>query len=150
MKPGALHVASEPHADMQVRILGPDCPPLSSDDLHRLFPGSLFTPAREERLAQWCRVVAVCGARAVGIATYQRASGELRVPDFALDACSSCAASYILNALLDALELACLAGGCRRLVLMPPTASAVAMLRRRGYVTVREGCAGTWIEKTFA
>jgi hypothetical protein len=52
----------------------------------------------------------------------------------------------VTNALLDALETACLAGGSRRVVLSPPRPS-LAMLERRGYRTVKASCAGCWIEK---
>jgi hypothetical protein len=53
----------------------------------------------------------------------------------------------VLDALLDAIELAALAAGCRRVVLIP--SGAAADLERRGYVVVREGCAGAWIEKSL-
>jgi hypothetical protein len=87
----------------------------------------------------------------VGVAAYDRADGELRVHEFAIDATSTlCAEEHVVNALLDALEVTCLAGGGRRLVLLPRAAVAVSLLRRRGFVTIAEGCAGSWFEKTFA
>jgi hypothetical protein len=91
-----------------------------------------------------------CGPRAIAVATYQRHDTELRVPDLALDAELPCSVSDAANALLDALELACLAAGCRRIVILPPAASAAALLRRRGYLAVDQGCAGSWVEKTLA
>jgi hypothetical protein len=136
---------------MQVKVLGPDCAPLSSSDLRRLFRGRRLTPARRDRLAQSGRVIAACGSRTVGVAAYDRADGELRVHEFGVDTTSSlCTEEQVVNALLDALEVACLAGGGRRLVLLPRAAIAVSLLRRRGYVTIAEGCAGSWFEKTFA
>jgi hypothetical protein len=135
---------------MQVRVLGPDCAPLSPADTRRLFRGRRLTPARRDRLSQSGRIVATCGARTVGVAAYDRADGELRVHEFGVDATGTgCAEEQVVNALLDALEAACLAGGGRRLVLLPRAASATAMLRRRGFVTIAEGCAGSWFEKTF-
>ena len=134
---------------MQVRVLGPDCAPLSASDLRRLFRGRRLTPARRDRLAQSGRVVAACGPRTVGVAAYDRTDGELRVHEFAVDDTSLCAEDQIANALLDALEAACLAGGGRRLVLLPRAAVADSLLRRRGFVTIAEGCAGSWFEKTF-
>jgi len=136
---------------MQVKVLGPDCAPLSATDLRRLFRGRRLTPARRERLAQSGRVVATCGSRTVGLAAYDRADGEVRVHEFAVDTTSAlCAEEHVVNALLDALEVTCLAGGGRRLVLLPRAAVAVSLLRRRGFVTIAEGCAGSWFEKTFA
>jgi hypothetical protein len=134
----------------QVRVLGPDCEPLSDTDLRRLFPGAALTASRLERIAGWSRVVVACGPRAIAVATYQRHDTELRVPDLALDAELPCSVSDAANALLDALELACLAAGCRRIVILPPAASAAALLRRRGYLAVDQGCAGSWVEKTLA
>lgn len=42
-----------------------------------------------------------------------------------------------------------MAGGCRRIALIPPRVAA-ANLERRGYVGIREGCAGAWMEKSLA
>jgi hypothetical protein len=134
---------------MQVKVVGPDCAPLSAADLRRLFRGRRLTPARRDRIAQSGRVVAACGNRTVGVAAYDRAGGELRVHEFAADTTSLCAEDEVVNALLDALEVACLAGGGRRLVLLPRAAIAGSLLRRRGFVTIAEGCAGSWFEKTF-
>jgi hypothetical protein len=134
---------------MQVKVLGPDCAPLSAADLRRLFRGRRLTPARRDRIAQSGRVVATCGNRTVGMAAYDRADGELRVHELAVDITTPCAEDQVINALLDALEVACLAGGGRRLVLLPRAAIAASLLRRRGFVTIAEGCAGSWFEKTF-
>jgi hypothetical protein len=135
---------------MQVKVLGPDCAPLSAADLRRLFRGRRLTPARRDRIAQSGRVVAACANRTVGMAAYDRADGELRVHELAVDGSTMASAEdQVINALLDALEVACLAGGGRRLVLLPRAAIAASLLRRRGFVTIAEGCAGSWFEKTF-
>jgi hypothetical protein len=34
-------------------------------------------------------------------------------------------------------------------VLLPRAAISPALLRGRGFVTIAEGCAGSWYEKTF-
>jgi len=150
VRPSADHATSEPVLPpMQMRVLGPGYGPLSPADLRRLFRGRRLTPARRERLANSGRIVAACGSRIVGVAAFERADGELRVHEFGIDTTSPCSADQIANALLDALEVACLAGGGRRLVLLPRAAVAGVMLRRRGYVTIAEGCAGSWFEKTF-
>ncbi len=135
---------------MQVKVLGPDCAPLSAADTRRLFRGRRLTPARRDRLSQSGRIIAACGNRTVGVAAYDRADGELRVHEFGLDTtATACSEDQVVNALLDALEAACLAGGGRRLVLLPRAAIAASTLRRRGFVTIAEGCAGSWFEKTF-
>ena len=135
---------------MQVRVLGPDCAPLSAADIRRLFRGRRLTPARRERLAQSGRIVAACGSRIVGVMAYDPADGELRVHEFGIDAApTSCTEEQVVNALVDALEAACLAGGGRRLVVLPRAVVAAPVLRRRGFVTIAEGCAGSWYEKTF-
>jgi hypothetical protein len=85
----------------------------------------------------------------VGVAAYERVDLELRVHEFGVDAASSCAVEQVAGALLDALEVACLAGGGRRLVLLPRAAISAELLRSRGFETIAEGCAGSWYEKTF-
>ena len=50
---------------------------------------------------------------------------------------------------ITALEVACLAGGGRRLVLLPRAVVTSALLRPRGFVPIAEGCAGSWFVKAF-
>jgi hypothetical protein len=134
---------------VQVRVVGPDAACLSPADLRRLFRGRRLTPARRERIANSGRVVAACGSRIVGVAAYERVDGVLRVHEFGVDASTPCTLDQIATALLDALEVACLAGGGRRLVLLPRAAVASHLLRPRGFLTIAEGCAGSWFEKVF-
>ncbi len=134
---------------MQVRVVGPETAGLTATDFRRLFRGRRLTPARRERLANSGRVVAVCGSRLVGVAAYERIDGELRVHEFGVDASPVCTLDQIATTLLDALEIACLAGGGRRLVLLPRAAIVTDLLRSRGFVTIAEGCAGSWFEKVF-
>jgi hypothetical protein len=93
--------------------------------------------------------MAQCGSRVVGLAAYERVDGELRVHEFGVDENSTCTLDQIATALLDALEIACLAGGGRRLVLLPRAALTSHLLRSRGFVPIAEGCAGSWFEKLF-
>jgi len=143
---------------LDVRVTGPDCDELSDGDLRRLFPGSSLTDARLDRLRQWPRVVVTLGGDIVSVATCQKSEGEMRVPDVGMDvpameagyaAICRCGERDILNALLDAVELAAVAGGCRRVIVSPPRVS-LGFLERRGYIRVNERCAGGWIEKTLA
>jgi hypothetical protein len=134
---------------VKVRVVGPDEACLTPADLRRLFRGRRLTAQRRARLANSGRVMAACGTRIVGLAAYERADGEVRVHEFAVDAASLCAIDQIATALLDALEMACLAGGGHRLVLLPRASVATHLLRPRGFVPIAEGCAGSWFEKLF-
>ncbi len=134
---------------VQVRVVGPEAACLTPTDMRRLFRGRRLTPARRERLRNSGRVVAACGSRVVGLAAYERADGEIRVHEFGLDACTTCTVDQVATALLDALEVACLAGGGRRLVLLPRAALTAHLLRSRGFVPIAQGCAGSWFEKLF-
>jgi hypothetical protein len=137
---------------LDVRLDGPDGEAVHDADLRRLFPGSTLTQARLDRLRSWPRVFVTLAGQLVAVATCQKTDGELRVPDVGIEvppAGPRCSERDILNAVLDAVEVACIAGGCRRLVVNPPCAS-LGFLERRGYVRVNERCAGGWIEKTIA
>jgi len=136
-------------APMQFRVLGPDSAGLSPTDLRRLFRGQRLTVARRNRLVQGGRILALCGARVVGLAAYERTDRDLRVGEVGIDPDSACGTDAIANGLLDALELACLAGGARRLVLLPRAGVADSVLRLRGYTAIAEVAAGTWFEKPF-
>lgn len=145
-------------AALDVRVTGPDCDELSDGDLRRLFPGSSLTGTRLDRLRQWPRVVVTLGGDVVAVATCQKTECEMRVPDIGMDVPAMeagyatvcrCSERDIINTLLDAVELACVAGGCRRVIVSPPRVS-LAFLERRGYVRVNERCAGGWIEKTLS
>jgi hypothetical protein len=134
---------------VQVRVVGPDAACLTPTDLRRLFRGRRLTPARRARLVNSGRVVAACGSRVVGLAAYERIDGELRVHEFAVDAGTASTLDQVATALLDALEMACLAGGGRRLVVLPRAALTAHLFRSRGFVPIAEGCAGSWFEKLF-
>lgn len=136
-------------AAMHYRVLGPDTGGVSAADLRRLFRGQRLTPARRSRLQQGSRILALCGRRVVGLAAYDRSDRELRVDEVGLDATSACAPAEIADGLLDALELGCVAGSVRRLVLLPRTDLMDDVLHRRGYTAVAKVTAGTWYEKRF-
>lgn len=135
---------------MQFRVLGPDAGGPATPDLRRLFRGQRLTAARRNRLDQGGRILAMCGNRVVGLAAYERTDREVRVYELVVDPDSACGTDEIVGGLLDALELACLAGGARRLLLLPRAACAATLLRLRGYAAFGDGPAGPWFEKTFA
>ncbi|MCU0249579.1 MAG: hypothetical protein MUE61_05190 [Vicinamibacterales bacterium] len=136
-------------APMHYRVLGPDTGGVSVADLRRLFRGQRLTPARRGRLQQGSRILALCGCRVVGLAAYDRSDRELRVEEVGLDTTSACAPAEIADGLLDALELGCVAGSVRRLVLLPRTDLMDDVLHKRGYAAIARVTAGTWYEKRF-
>ena len=134
---------------MQFRMLGPDSGGPKVSDLRRLFRGQRLTTARRSRLGQSGRILAMCGTRVVGLAAYERFDREMRVTELGLDHDSACGIEQIVEGLLDSLELACMAGATRRLILLPRATAADAVLRRRGYTSIADSAHGSWFEKTF-
>lgn len=130
-------------------MVGPDAGGLSPADQRRLFRHRPLSRHRRDRLARSLKVLATHGAHLVGLASYERTDDELRVHEIAVDPDLSFGTSDILQQLLDAVELAALAGGCRRVVLLPPAVATVEPFERLGYRIVNEGCAGAWLEKSF-
>ena len=123
-------------------------------DVRRLFPGSSPSGVRLNRLRNWPRVVVRVDDTVAAVATYTQTSFETQIPDFAIGIPSAVGsersrlAERVLDALLDAIELASLAGECQRIVLIPSVAS-VDDMERRGYAVVEDGCAGSWMEKSL-
>lgn len=134
---------------MHFRVLGPDAAGVSLADIRRLFRGQRLTPARRARLAQGGRILALCGRRVVGLAAYDRNDRELRVEEVGIDQAAACPSTAIADGLLDALELGCVAGNVRRLVLVPRVGSFGGVLQQRGYAAIAIGTGGTWFEKRF-
>ena len=91
--------------------------------------------------------------RLVGVATYTQTPVETHVPDFAVVIPPSMDAQYenvsaqVLDSLLGAVEIASLAAGCHRVVLIPQ--GRVGQLERRGYTCIHERCGGSWMEKSL-
>ncbi len=135
---------------LQVRVVGPESKPLTTAELRRLFGPHTLPRSRRDRIARCAKVVAAIDARIVGMAAFDRTADEIRVHELAVapDVCFS--PPDILRQLLDAVELACLASGGRRLVLLPHAVVAVTPLERLGYRLINEGCAGAWLEKRFS
>lgn len=134
---------------MHFRVLGPDTGGVSVSDVRRLFRGQRLTAARRNRLAQGGRILALCGRRIVGLAAYDRNDREIRVEEVGIDTASPCPPAEIADGLLDALELGCVAGSVRRLILLPRTNLFDDVLERRGYTAIARVTAGTWYEKRF-
>jgi hypothetical protein len=134
---------------LKLTVAGPEHDPLPASDVTRMFGASALGTARLERLARWSRLIASCGATAVGVVTYQGAGGEVRAPDFGLDVSGACDVDAVVSAMVHGLEVACLASGAKRVVVMPPKGGE-HVLARAGFVAVHEGCAGSWMEKILS
>ena len=138
--------------ELDLRVEGPEARGLTDADLRRLFPGRA-TGDRLNRLRNWPRIVVRVDDVPVGVATYTQTPIETHVPDFSVEIPRPLElehrhlAPQVLDALIEAIEIASLAGGCRRVVLIP-TSSDIG-LARRGYVCVSEGCGGSWMEKSL-
>jgi len=133
---------------LKLTVAGPEHDPLPGPDIDRLFAANAVGTARLERLTRWSRLIATCGHTPVAVATYQSAGGELRAPDFGLDVQGCCEVDAVVSAVVHGLEVACLAAGARRVVVMPPRGGEQSLLRA-GYIAIHEGCAGSWMEKTL-
>ena len=136
---------------MHVRVLGPDGGGPSVAELRRLFRGQRMSAIRRSRLEQSGRILALCGTKVVGLAAYERSDRDVRVVEVGMDLESPCGGEAIANGLLDALELACLASGAWRLVLLPRADVSAAVMSRRGFtgIAIADGGAGRWFEKRF-
>ncbi len=147
--PSGAH-QSDFSSPLQFRVLGPDSGPLAAGEVRRLFRGQRLTAIRRRRLDRSSRIIALQGARIAGIAAFERGDRELRVYEFAVDSSSAANVAKAASGLIEALELACLAAGARRLIMLPRATAAAGTLELRGYRAIAEGSTGTWFEKTFA
>lgn len=140
---------------LDVTVEGPEARHLPDVDLRRLFPGSTLTEVRLNRLRNWPRFVVRLDDVLLGVATYTQIDGETHIPEVAVDIpprlkkLDPAIGRRVLHALLDGIELASMAGACRRIVVIPPR-DAVVALERHGYTGYREGCGGAWMEKSLA
>lgn len=140
-----MHAAT---LDFEATLLGPDCAPIDDGDVRRLFAGRAVTEQRLDRLSRWPRILVRRGDAIVGAATCECSHSEFLVPDIGV-AENGTATREVIDTLVDAIESASLAGGCRRIVLSPPRVG-LAILERRGYRTVQASCPGSWMEKDIA
>ncbi len=92
----------------------------------------------------------MCGPQVVGLVAYEQSDRELRVIEFGIDTTSECGTAQIAAQLLEAVELACVAGSVPRLVLEPPSELFDEVLLARGYRAVGGASPGFRYEKHFA
>lgn len=133
----------------KLRVLGPDTATLPDRDLQRLFAGRPLTEPRRRQLARCARVVAECAGGVLGLAAFERMDDDVRVVTMGIDRGGTRRADAIADVLLDAVELACQAGGGRRVLVLDADPAEARVFMRRGYFRVHEGCAGGWFEKRF-
>jgi hypothetical protein len=137
---------------LDLRVEGPEVRGVTDADIRRLFPGRA-TGDRLNRLRNWPRVVIRIDDVPVGVATYTQTPIETQVPDFAIDIPPALDLEHgrvrpqVVTALLEAIEIASLAAGCRRIVIIPT--GGLGDFSRRGYLSVSEGCGGSWLEKSL-
>lgn len=137
---------------LELRVEGPDVRGLNDADINRLFPDRP-SGQRLNRLRNWHRLVVRIDDRPVGVATYTQTPIETHVPDFAVVVPPSMEVQYdnvgahVLDSLLSAIEIASLAAGCTRVVLIPQ--GRVAELERHGYTCIHEQSGGSWMEKSL-
>ena len=137
-------------APLDLNVEGPEARGVTDADIRRLFPGR-SAGDRLNRLRNWPRIVVRIDDVPVGVATFTQTPIEMQIPDFAvdippvLDLDHGNVRPQIIRALLEAIEIAALAAGCRRIVIIP--GQGAVDFARRGYLSVSEGCGGSWMEK---
>lgn len=141
--------ALPPPAPLQVQVLGPDANDRHVAEVRRLLSLRSSGRFRRDRLAHATRVVARCGPQVVGVAAYERVGAELRVLEMVIESATTVCPGEVIAQLLSALEMAALAGGCRRVVLLPAAVLAASTLEPLGYRVMSDGTVGGWLEKTF-
>ena len=106
-----------------LRVEGPEARGVTDADIRRLFPGR-SAGDRLNRLRNWPRIVVRIDDVPVGVATFTQTPIEMQIPDFAvdippvLDLDHGNVRPQIISALLEAIEIAALAAGCRRIVII--------------------------------
>jgi hypothetical protein len=138
---------------LDVRVEGPESR-VDDADLRRLFSHTALSVSRQARIRADPRVVVMIGGRIVAMATCHHVLCEMRVCELAIDVPASRAPlsigtndERVLHALVDAIEVMAMAGGCRRVILSPPR-SAMRTLQDRGYRPVENPAHAGWLERS--
>lgn len=120
-------------AGLRLRIVDPEAMLPRGVDVWRLFRRRAITRRRRARLRKLPMVVATLGDQVVGLAAYERWGDDLRVHELACGADVSVPAAAVVTQLLECLELAALAGGASRVVILPWAVPGEPGLDRLGY-----------------
>lgn len=118
---------------LRLRIVEPEGTLPSDADLRRLFRRRGITRRRRARLRALPKVLATHGDRVVGLAAYYRGRDDLRVHEIACAPDLSFTSGVVIGHLLEWLELAAIAAGARRVVILPWAVPAGTTLDRLGY-----------------
>lgn len=135
---------------VSVSVLGAH-QPLARSDIHRLLEanGDRLRGPRRARLIACSKILISHQAHVVGLAAYQNVRDELRVCELAIASDAACGPERIVDAALDALELACLASGACRLVVTARAGTCLPALWHRGFVRIDDRSPRSWLEKRF-
>ncbi len=131
-----------------VVVIGPEGDISTSNDLLRLFECCTVGEARTRRIGNCAKIAVRCGPDLVGLAAYRQSDGLLEVLELVVEEAGRCSAHDVVRTLLHALESACLAGGGRRVVLVPEAASHVPRDLCSGYTATGQS-ASAGLEKTL-
>ena len=125
--------------------------PLAREVIHGLLEtnGERLRGPRLARLTACSKILISHRAHVVGLAAYQNVRDELRVCELAIASDAVCGPERIVDAALDALELACLASGARRLVVTARAGTCLPALWHRGFMKINERSPRSWLEKRF-
>jgi len=135
---------------IQVHLTAAGSDPFRDQNVARLFKGQRLTRARRAQLRESHMIIVSYGRRLAGVAAYTAAKRNVCVvSELALDPKLSCERDCVVDAVLDALEAACLASG-RFAIVVLRTDIAPVVFKRRGYVAIIERCGGAWLEKQLS
>jgi hypothetical protein len=120
-------------AGLRLRIVEPGASSPTDADLRRLFRRRGLTRRRRARLLALPRILATHGERVVGLIAYDRTGDDLRVHELACAPDLDFSGRAVISQLLEWLELAAVAGGARRVLILPWAVPAGTTLDRAGY-----------------
>ncbi|MBP1607664.1 MAG: hypothetical protein H6Q08_3038 [Acidobacteria bacterium] len=118
---------------LRLRIVEPEAAVPSDADLTRLFRRRGITRRRRARLRALPKILATHGNQVLGLAAYDLGQDDLRVHELACAPDSSFSGGAVMGQLLEWLELAAVAGGARRVVILPWAVPAGMTLDWAGY-----------------
>jgi len=147
---GAAQHDLAPSVCLSVRVLGAHAPLAAEDFAEALgTDGGVAESSRLRHLQACSKILVLCGSRVVGLAAYENHGDELRVRELATTSNQSCGRQRIVEAALDALELACLAGGAQRILIPTRRMQDPSPLCRRGFTPVNGRFRAKWLQKRF-
>ena len=135
---------------ISVRVLGAHTP-LAREDVHRLLEtnGDRVKGSRLARLMACSKILILHRAQIVGLMAYRNVRDELCVCELAISPDAGCDAEWIVDAALDALELACLASGARRMAVAARAGTYLPALWYHGFTRIDEHSPRSRFERRF-